>query len=155
MPEGHEFGLRPLPFEVAGSAGFGFVGNPQLVIEVPNVAAVDLAHLAPPLRHHPALPGGTNVNIVDIVRPGRARIRSWERGVEGETQCCGTGCAVAAAWLCERTGVADWTLETAGGEPVTVTLEWQSPGRWANLWVAGPVRRLGTLELAAGLVPPK
>lgn len=153
MPEGAEFGLRPLPFEVVGAAGFGLIGNPQLVIEVPSVDAVDLAQLAPPLRHEPTLPGGTNVNIVEIVQPGHARIRSWERGVEGETLCCGTGCAVTAAWLSERTGVPGWTMETTGGEPVTVSLEWQSPGCWKNLWLAGPVKRIGTLELDPGMMP--
>lgn len=152
MPEGVGFGLRPLPVEVPSPAAFGFIGNPQLVLEVPSVAAVDLAELAPPLRHHPAIPGGTNVNVVEVIRPGEARIRSWERGVEGETLCCGTGCAVASAWLAQRTGVCRWILHTASGEPVTVDLEWSAPGRWQNLWLSGPIRRLGTLELDPGLL---
>lgn len=147
MPEGAGCGLQPLPIPLTLPAAFGFIGNPQLVLEVASVAAVDLAALAPPLRHHPLIPGGTNVNVVEVVAPGRARIRSWERGVEGETLCCGTGSAVAAAWLAERTGLLEWTLETASGEPVEVTLEWAGPGQWRNLWLAGPVRRLGLLEL--------
>lgn len=152
MPEGEGFGLRPLPIKVEGAAAFGFIGNPQLVIEVPSVADVDLSAFAPPLRFHAAIPGGTNVNVVEVIAPGEARIRSWERGVEGETLCCGTGSAVVAAWLAQRTGITSWLLRTASGEPVTVTLEWASPGRWQQLWLSGPVRRLGALELDPGLL---
>ncbi len=114
MPQGEGFGLQEPPLSLEAPAGFGFVGNPQLVLEVPAVKDVDLAALAPPLRHHPAFPEGTNVNVVEVVAPGRARIRSWERGVEGETLCCGTGCAVVAAWLARRTGLSRWRLQPAG-----------------------------------------
>ena len=65
MPEGAGFGLRAVPIPVEGPTGFGWIGNPQLVLRVPLVAAVDLAVFAPPLRHHPAIAGGTNVNVVE------------------------------------------------------------------------------------------
>jgi diaminopimelate epimerase len=147
MPEGEGFGLRPLPPGLPEGAGFGFVGNPQLTLEVPEVAEVDLAVVAPPLRHHPSIPGGTNVNVVQVDAPGRARIRSWERGVEGETLCCGTGCAVTAAWLAERTGTREWRFETASPDAVTVKLAWAAPGQWQDLWLYGPLRFLGTVTL--------
>ncbi len=105
MPEGIGFGLRATPMPLLMPAGFGWIGNPQLVLRVPSVVEVDLPVLAPPLRNHASVPGGTNVNVVEVVAPGEARIRSWERGVEGETLCCGTGCAVAAAWLARTDGV--------------------------------------------------
>ena len=132
-------------------AGFGFVGNPQLVLRVPSVADVDLPRLAKPLRWAPAFPEGTNVNVVEVVSPGQARIRSFERGVEGETLCCGTGCAVAAAWLARTEGPSRWTFETASGDPVTVSLNLDAEGRWTELWLSGPVRRLGAVILAQEL----
>lgn len=144
MPEGKAFGLRPLPMATDFPAGFGWIGNPQLILRVPTVAAVDLAVMAPPLRHHEAVPGGTNVNVVEVVAPGEARIRSWERGVEGETLCCGTGCAVSAAWLAQTEGTLAWCLHTAGGEAVHVSLELDAEGAWQELWLAGAVQRLGT-----------
>lgn len=151
LPEGEGFGLRPLPALGLDSAqaAFGFVGNPQLVLRVPSVKDVDLATLAPPLRFHGAIAGGTNVNVVEVLAPGHARIRSWERGVEGETLCCGTGCSVTAAWLASTEGPTSWQLETASGDPVTVNLGWASPGRWTDLWLSGPVRALGTLTLGS------
>jgi diaminopimelate epimerase len=146
MPEGPGHGLQPAPFATEAPAGFGWIGNPQLVLRVPSVATVDLPVLAPPLRHHAAIPGGTNVNVVEVLSPGEARIRSWERGVEGETLCCGTGCAVAAAWLACTDGGSTWRLHTAGGEWVKVELTLDARGAWRGLWLSGPVRRLGTVQ---------
>ncbi|MDP1830870.1 MAG: hypothetical protein Q8K67_02340 [Geothrix sp.] len=146
MPQGEGFGLRAVPVPTAWPAGFGWIGNPQLVLRVPSVAAVDLPVLAPPLRRHAAFPGGTNVNVVEVLAPGEARIRSWERGVEGETLCCGTGSAVAAAWLAHTEGVRTWRLHTAGGETVSVGLDLDADGTWRDLWLSGPVRRLGVVH---------
>ncbi len=151
MPEGPDCGLRTVPIKTPQPSGFGFVGNPQLVLRVPAVAEVDLARLAPALRWNSAFPEGTNVNVVEVASPGQARIRSYERGVEGETLCCGTGCAVAAAWLARTEGVSDWTFQTQSGEPVTVALRLDSKGRWSDLWLSGPVRRLGRVELDPSL----
>ena len=134
------------PGPTAFPAGFGWIGNPQLVLRVPSVVEVDLPVLAPPLRHHGAVPGGTNVSVVEVLAPGEARIRSWERGVEGETLCCGTGSAVAAAWLAQTDGVRSWRLHTAGGETVRVSLALDAEGAWHDLWLYGPVRRLGTVQ---------
>ena len=146
MPEGPGFGFRPVPISTTTPAAFGWIGNPQLILRVPSVAAVDLPVFAPPLRHHAAIQGGTNVNVVEVLAPGEARIRSWERGVEGETLCCGTGCAVAAAWLAQTDGRSSWRLHTAGGETVTVELALDQDGSWRNLWLSGPIRRLGIVQ---------
>ncbi len=151
MPEGDGFALGVVPLETGYPSGFGFVGNPQLVLRVPSVEAVDLPSLAKPLRWNPAFPEGTNVNVVEILSPGHGRIRSFERGVEGETLCCGTGCAVSAAWLAQTEGLSDWTFETASGDPVTVSLNLDTEGRWTELWLFGPVRLLGRVELDANL----
>jgi diaminopimelate epimerase len=145
MPEGADFGLRTPPVQLELPAGFGWIGNPQLVLRVPSVTEVDLETLAPPLRHHPGISGGTNVNVVQVLAPGEARIRSWERGVEGETLCCGTGCAVAAAWLASTEGLRAWRLHTAGGAAVDVELALDAEGRWRDLWLTGPVLRLGVV----------
>lgn len=151
MPEGPGFGLTTVPLHLKEPAAFGFVGNPQLVIEVADVDSVDLAAYAPPLRHHPAFRGGTNVNILQPTGRGMARIRSWERGVEGETLCCGTGCAVAAAWMAQRTGLSSWQLKPAGADPVEVSVEIQGDGSWRELWLSGRVRILAAVVPDASL----
>jgi diaminopimelate epimerase len=157
MPEGPGFGLKALPIQLREAAAFGFVGNPQLIVEVGEVDFVDLPAFAPQLSHHPAFPEGTNVNILQPTGKGIARIRSWERGVEGETLCCGTGCAVAAAWMAQRTGCSSWQLLPKGGDPVDVTLELKEDGSWRELWLSGRVRIIASLvpdaSLGLGTVP--
>jgi diaminopimelate epimerase len=81
------------------------VGVPHLVIRVDDIEAVDVPGRGRPLRFDPALgPGGANVNFVS---PASSReqpwlIRTYERGVEGETLACGTGTVAAAAALASR-----------------------------------------------------
>jgi diaminopimelate epimerase len=151
MPEGPGYGLAPDEVPLDLPHVYGWTGTPHLVVEVPDVASVDLATFAPPLRHHPTLPHGANVSIVQVIEPGNARIRSWERGVEGETLCCGQGCAVAGAWLAQRTGIRNWTLMPAGKDHVQVDVDIRADGTWRDLWLKGPVRVLGTLLPGPGL----
>ncbi len=52
------------------------------------------------------VPDGANVDFVRIVDRRSVTIRTWERGVEGETLACGTG-AVAAVFLGSDRGFLD------------------------------------------------
>lgn len=75
---------------------------PHLVIICKDVDVVDLKRRGPPLRYHPATgPGGANANWVSSVGDGTFRMRTWERGVEGETLACGTGAAACALTVAE------------------------------------------------------
>ena len=48
------------------------------------------------IRYHAAFqPNGTNANFIKEIEPGRIAIRTYERGVEGETLACGTGVTAA------------------------------------------------------------
>ena len=146
LPEGSEYGLRPSPLDLEWPHALGWTGTPHLIVEVPDVDSVDLPSFAPPLRFHAALPEGANISIVQILELGRARIRTWERGVEGETLCCGQGCAVAGAWLSERMGTGEWNFRPAGEDAVRISVGGMEGGRWRELWLAGPVRRIGGFE---------
>ena len=83
------------------------------------------------LRTHAAVrPHGANVNFVARRADGGWTIRTYERGVEGETLACGTG-AIASAILLNVWGLsADETpLLTRSGRVLTVKLE-RSGGAW-------------------------
>ncbi|GGL31444.1 hypothetical protein GCM10009037_13980 [Halarchaeum grantii] len=82
-------------------------GVPHVVVFVDDVDSVDLAAMAPPLRHHDVFPEGANVNLAAEDDGGFAQ-RTFERGVEGETEACGTG-AVAIAVAAARLGMAPET----------------------------------------------
>lgn len=78
--------------------GYALVGVPHLVLQVDDVSTVDVVGRGRPLRSHPKLPSGANVNFVSRGPDGRWRYRTYERGVEAETLACGSG-AVATAIL--------------------------------------------------------
>ena len=72
-------------------------GVPHLVIPVRDLAQVNVDELGRALRRHRAFaPAGTNVNFVQWRRDGALGVRTYERGVEGETLACGTGMVAAA-----------------------------------------------------------
>jgi len=98
------------------------VGVPHLIIFVKgDLAALPIERLAPPLRRHPDLPEGANVHFVKVEGPNRVAVRSFERGVEGETLACGSG-VVASAVAAARQGrvVPPVVCMTKGGASFTV-----------------------------------
>ena len=83
-------------------------GVPQAVAFVDDIDGIDsiddidIEAVAPAVRHADCFPAGTNVTFaerVDERREGvpRFRQRSYERGVEGETDSCATGSVAIAA----------------------------------------------------------
>jgi diaminopimelate epimerase len=91
-------------------------GVPHAVIFVADTDAVNLAELGPVVRNHPTFPKGANVNVVERAGENMLRVRTFERGIEGETLSCGTG-ATAAAVVARKLGYVTTpvTVETAGG----------------------------------------
>ncbi|MDB4884606.1 MAG: Diaminopimelate epimerase [Gemmatimonadetes bacterium] len=93
-----------LPFRLeAGERwiGFALAGVPHLTVRVDDVEAVDVVGRGRPLRFDPSLAQGANVNFVAPDGAGGWRIRTYERGVEGETLACGTGSVATAILLAE------------------------------------------------------
>lgn len=105
--------------------GFVEVGVPHLVIECDDVSTVDVVGRGRPLRSHPTLPKGANVNFVSRKSgSGAWRMRTYERGVEAETLACGSGSVASAIMLNEwgrQEGAVE--LETSSGQVLIVRLE--------------------------------
>lgn len=101
--------------------GFALAGVPHLVILVDELDTVDVVGRGRPLRRHPSLEAGANVNFVQPVGGNRFSYRTYERGVEAETLACGTG-AVATAILLTRWGLATGpvTIRTRSGKELAV-----------------------------------
>jgi len=100
------------------------------VVLVADAEAVDVAARGRELRFDPSLADGANVNFVSPGANGRWRMRTYERGVEGETLACGSG-SVAAAILLTEWGCTSSTveLETRSGRLLTVSLR-RDGQRW-------------------------
>lgn len=122
------------------------VGTPHLVMPVDRLPEGSIEPVCRPLRSHPELgPEGANVNLVERVDAGRVRIRTFERGVEGETLACGAGCMATALALSEA-GEAEprLALETRSGETLTVELggPGAADGGRRRIELGGPARRV-------------
>ena len=104
------------------------------------------------IRYHDRFaPSGTNVDFVEKVGSGCIRVRTYERGVEGETLACGTG-AVASA-------IVSYHLGTVRDLPVTVRMRGgdlkidftPDGGAYADVWLTGPVTTVFTGEAMVSL----
>lgn len=72
-------------------------GVPHAVLYVSDADKAMINEIGPEVRRHPHFgPRGTNVNFVQILGPNHIRVRTFERGVEGETLACGTGVTASA-----------------------------------------------------------
>jgi diaminopimelate epimerase len=77
-------------------------GVPHTVIFTSEILDDDIHIKAPKIRYHQDFPKGTNVNFATISGNSTVTVRTYERGVEGETLSCGTGAtavALAAAYI--------------------------------------------------------
>lgn len=99
------------------------VGNPHVVVALPDHAELEGLDLSVVPQLHPEPPHGANVEFVVPSDPlvhegvGTIRMRVFERGV-GETLSCGTGVAAAASAVRHWAGSAapdHWTVEVPGG----------------------------------------
>lgn len=83
-------------------------GVPHAVIFVEDVRAVDLLQRGSILRYHPIFqPHGTNVNFAALQSDGSIRVRTYERGLEGESVACGTGAAAVGAIASRKYGLSN------------------------------------------------
>ena len=126
---------------VAGGTRTGhFVntGVPHLVYLSDHLSGEDVQAVGRATRYHEIFrPAGTNVNFVQIDGPHRLRLRTYERGVEGETLACGTG-AVAAALGAAALGksLSPVAVTTTGGDRLVVSFR-KDGERFADLFLEG------------------
>jgi diaminopimelate epimerase len=155
-PDGDQAEIRLPDFELARESGpgvsglepaaaerwmaFATVGVPHLVIRVDDIEAVDLLGRGRSLRDDPRLgSAGANVNFVaPPAVPGEPwLIRTYERGVEGETLACGTGTVAAGVALAAHAEVdLPVRFRSRGGQELLVraTLNRQQA---SDVWLGG------------------
>jgi diaminopimelate epimerase len=136
-------GLEP----VAGERWLAFatVGVPHLIVRVDDIERIDLPGRGRALRFDPRLgPAGANVNFVAPASGSDDRwlIRTYERGVEGETLACGTGTVAAGVALAQRAEARlPLRFRSRGGPELLV--EASLNGEMAsNVWLGGQGRLL-------------
>jgi diaminopimelate epimerase len=97
-------------------------GVPHVVIEVPDVEVAEVLALGRAVRHSKLFERGTNVNFVQVADDGSLVVRTYERGVEGETLACGTGVTAAALVMHRVRGLPmPIRVKVRGGDTLAVS----------------------------------
>ena len=122
-------------------------GTRHYVRFVDDVEAVNIDVEGPRYRHDPAFsPIGANANFVQRLPGGGIKVRTFEKGVEGETLACGTGITASA--------IASWYGGMEWGKPVHIPVRARqdnlsvdfvptNPESFTSVYLTGPVVLLG------------
>jgi diaminopimelate epimerase len=116
-------------------------GVPHAVLFVPDADKAMVLQLGPEIRRHPHFgPRGTNVNFVQVAGPNRIRVRTFERGVEGETLACGTGVTASALIASRVHGFGSPVkVRVQGGDELEVSFK-EAGGQFAEVRLTGPAQ---------------
>jgi diaminopimelate epimerase len=120
-------------------ADFINTGVPQAVIFVDDIEKIDVLGYGRAVRHHKTFaPAGTNVNFVKVIKNNTLLVRTYERGVEGETLACGTG-ITASGIISVLKGFAESPVKVIarGGDELSVSLK-NSNDKINNVVLEGP-----------------
>ncbi len=100
-------------------------GVPHAVLFVPDADQAMVRQLGSEIRHHAHFaPKGTNVNFVQLLGTNHIRVRTYERGVEGETLACGTGVSAAALISARVHGFSSPVkVQVQGGDTLEVSFQ--------------------------------
>ncbi len=120
------------------AASFINTGVPHVVYFVDDLESVDVVGDGSATRYHDLFkPDGTNANFACVTGKDYINIRTSERGVEGETQACGTGAGAAALGAGAKGLVSSpVTLMTTGKMELKVYFEWDGK-EFNNVFLEG------------------
>lgn len=126
-----------------GSVGLSSVntGVPHAVVIAGDIEKIDVFSLGRAIRYHEAYtPAGTNANFIQILDRGTIRVRTYERGVEGETLACGTG-AVASALVSSAKGMVESPVNVLvrSGETLRIYFDRKQEG-FEKVYLEGPAK---------------
>ena len=125
-------------------------GVPHAVLFVTDADKAMVQQLGSEIRYHTYFaPKGTNVNFAQVLGPNHIRVRTYERGVEGETLACGTG-VTAAALVSSRVHAFTSPIKVTvqGGDTLEVAFREQG-GEFTDVQLTGPAEFVfeGRVEL--------
>lgn len=151
-PSGYE---ENIPLKIDGQdfiVSYANTGVPHVVILTEKIDSVDLIGIGRTIRNHPRFqPAGTNVNFVEVESPEIIKIRTYERGVEGETMACGTG-SVASVLITWKKGLVQGAVnvKTSGGEILKVYIDPVETKEYPDVFLEGK-----TTMICRGVIDPE
>jgi diaminopimelate epimerase len=114
-------------------------GVPHAVLFTDDADKAMVGPVGSEVRNHPHFaPRGTNVNFAQLLGPNSIRVRTYERGVEGETLACGTGVTASALVAAELHHFkSPVRVRVQSGAELEVSFD-RSEGRPTNVCLTGP-----------------
>ena len=121
-------------------------GSPHHVEFLDNIDDINIQEIGSKIRYgSPYFEEGTNVNFVEIVDDQTIKIRTYERGVEGETLSCGTGVTAAAIAFHYSNQINATTIHvTAMGGELKVCFETDGQKNYREIYLIGSAKKVFT-----------
>lgn len=141
QPKGFRSGIKLKILGKERELNFINSGVPHVVYFVDNLNTLQVEEIGREIRYHKEFyPAGTNVNFIKIGKGNSLRIRTYERGVEGETLACGTG-SVASAIVSSYLGKvkSPVTVYPKSGESLRVYFD-KDGSAFSNVYLEGEAR---------------
>ena len=150
---GEELGALPLDDGTTLSrAYFLNTGVPHVVVPVDDVETVDVHPVGRAIRYHERFaPKGTNANFIEPYSMGEIILRTYERGVEGETLACGTGATASAlvhAEMNDLVGAGSVAVRVRSGDVLRIGFERLGPFAFRHVTLGGPADFVFSGEIA-------
>ncbi len=125
--------------ELIDDSYFINTGSPHYVTMVRDVDKVDVMQEGRLIRQSVNFNnGGTNVNFIQEVEPGKLKIRTYERGVEAETLACGTGATASAIAYSHYFEYLNSPIELYAPGGVLKVYFRQHNEQYSDIWLEGP-----------------
>ncbi len=141
-PKDMKLNLNILLNDQSAAMSFVNTGVPHAVCVVKSLKAVDVDGLGRAIRTHDYFkPRGTNANFIQFNLDRSIDIRTYERGVEGETLSCGTGSTAGALIAAATKDLPSPVLvRTKSGE--TLKIYFSKEGQnFHDVYLEGPVQK--------------
>lgn len=125
---------------ITGPIHFLNTGVPHAITFVENLPGIDVVKAGASIRYHPHFaPQGSNANFVKVLASNHIAIRTYERGVEGETLACGTGMVACALLYHLLHGApSPVKVDVAGGETLEIGFETIGDDQFTAVTLTGP-----------------
>lgn len=121
-------------------------GSPHYIQFMSEIEGIDVVEQARTIRYNAEFKEkGVNVNFVEVIGDRAIKMRTYERGVEGETLSCGTGVTAAAIAHLERSEGTGHSVnvETRGGR-LKVSATKGADNSYFDIWLMGPAEQTFT-----------
>lgn len=127
-------------------------GVPHVVVPVADVETADVQAWGRAVRYHERFaPKGTNANFIQTISRDALVLRTYERGVEGETLACGTGATAAAlihAELQDWQGSGSVAVRVRSGDTLQIGFIRTGSFQFEHVTLGGPAEFVFSGEVA-------